>query len=69
MTQQEKLDLTGDIAENTIDYIYETVASQLDWHDFRYDAEVDEEAFMEAHESLMKMTIQQLAKQLTNLNK
>ena len=45
MTQQEKLDVAEGIADHTIDDIYETVASQLDWHDFNTDDEYDEDQF------------------------
>ena len=68
MTKQDKLDLAGDIAEHTIDYIYETVASQLDWHDFNTDDEHDEDKFMEAHDEVMHLAIHAIAKRLNNLN-
>ena len=64
MTKQDKLDLAGDIAEQTIDYIYETVASQLDWHDFNTDDEHDEDKFMEAHDEVMHLAIHAIAKRL-----
>ena len=54
MTKQEKLDLAEDLADHTIDYIYETVASQLDWHDFNTEDEYDEDKFMEAHDEVMQ---------------
>ena len=68
MTKQEKLDLAVDLADHTIDYIYETVASQLDWHDFNTDDEYDEDKFMEAHDEVMRLTIHEIAKRLNNLN-
>ena len=68
MTKQDKLDLAGDIADHTIDYIYETVASQLDWHDFNTDDEHDEDKFMEAHDEVMHLAIHAIAKRLNNLN-
>ena len=68
MTNEEKLDLAGDIADHTIDYIYETVASQLDWHDFNTDDEHDEDKFMEAHDEVMHLAIHAIAKRLNNLN-
>ena len=68
MTNQEKLDLAGDIADHTIDYIYETVASQLDWHDFNTDDEHDEDKFMEAHDEVMRLAIHAIAKRLNNIN-
>ena len=68
MTKQEKLDLAVDLADHTIDYIYETVASQLDWHDFNTDDEYDEDKFMEAHDEVMRLTIHAIAKRLNNLN-
>jgi len=68
MTKQEKLDLAEDLADHTIDYIYETVASQLDWHDFNTDDEYDEDKFMEAHDEVMRLTIHAIAKRLNNLN-
>ena len=68
MTNQEKLDLAGDIADHTIDYVYETVASQLDWHDFNTDDEHDEDKFMEAHDEVMQLAIHAIAKRLNNLN-
>jgi hypothetical protein len=68
MTNQEKLDLAGDIADHTIDYVYETVASQLDWHDFNTDDEHDEDKFMEAHDEVMRLAIHAIAKRLNNLN-
>jgi len=68
MTNEEKLDLAGDIADHTIDYIYETVASQLDWHDFNTDDEHDEDKFMEAHDEVMQLAIHAIAKRLNNLN-
>ena len=67
MNKLETQNLVGDIASTTIDYIYETVASQLDWHDFGIDEDVDENAFMEAHESMMLQVIEEITKQLTNL--
>ena len=68
MTKQDKLDLAGDIADHTVDYIYETVASQLDWHDFNTDDEHDEDKFMEAHDEVMRLAIHAIAKRLNNLN-
>ena len=68
MTKQEKLDLAVDLADHTIDYIYETVASQLDWHDFNTEDEYDEDKFMEAHDEVMRLTITEIAKRLTNIN-
>ena len=68
MTNEEKLDLAGDIADHTIDYIYETVASQLDWHDFNTDDEHDEDKFMEAHDEVMRLSIRVIAKRLNNIN-
>ena len=68
MTNEEKLDLAGDIADHTIDYIYETVASQLDWHDFNTDDEHDEDKFMEAHDVVMRLAIHEIAKRLNNIN-
>ncbi len=68
MTKQEKLDLAEGIADNTIDYIYETVASQLDWHDFNTDDEYDEDKFMEAHDEVMRLAIHAIAKRLNNIN-
>ena len=69
MTKEEKIDIAEGIAEHTIDYIYETVASQLDWHDFSIDDEYDEDQFMIAHDEVFKLTIDAIAKQLNNLNK
>ena len=68
MTKQEKLDLAVDLADHTIDYIYETVASQLDWHDFNTDDEYDEDKFMEAHDEVMRLAIHAIAKRLNNIN-
>ena len=68
MTNEEKLDLAGDIADHTIDYVYETVASQLDWHDFNTDDEHDEDKFMEAHDEVMRLAIHAIAKRLNNIN-
>jgi hypothetical protein len=68
MTNQDKLDLAGDIADHTIDYVYETVASQLDWHDFNTDDEYDEDKFMEAHDQVMRLAIHEIAKRLNNIN-
>ncbi len=68
MTKQEKLDLAVDLADHTIDYIYETVASQLDWHDFNTDDEYDEDKFMEAHNEVMHLAIHAIAKRLNNIN-
>ena len=68
MTNEEKLDLAEGIADHTIDYIYETVASQLDWHDFNTDDEHDEDKFMEAHDQVMHLAIHAIAKRLNNLN-
>ena len=68
MTNEEKLDLAEGIADHTIDYIYETVASQLDWHDFNTDDEHDEDKFMEAHDEVMRLAIHAIAKRLNNIN-
>jgi len=68
MTNQEKIDVAEGIADHTIDYIYETVASQLDWHDFNTDDEYDEDKFMEAHDVVMRLAIHEIAKRLNNLN-
>ena len=68
MTNEEKLDLAEGIADHTIDYIYETVASQLDWHDFDTDDEYDEDKFMEAHDEVMRLAIHAIAKRLNNIN-
>ena len=68
MTKQEKLDLAVDLADHTIDYVYETVANQLDWHDFNTDDEYDEDQFMIAHDEVMRLTITEIAKRLTNIN-
>ena len=64
MTKQDKLDLAGDIADQTIDYIYETIASQLDWHDFNTDDEYDEDKFIETHDEVMHLAIHAIAKRL-----
>ena len=68
MTNEEKIDVAEGIADHTIDYIYETVASQLDWHDFNTDDEYDEDKFMEAHDEVMHLAIHAIAKRLNNLN-
>ena len=68
MTNEEKIDVAEGIADHTIDYIYETVASQLDWHDFNTDDEHDEDKFMEAHDEVMRLAIHAIAKRLNNLN-
>tara|TARA_R100000541_G_scaffold34156_1_gene42638 strand:- start:454 stop:690 length:237 start_codon:yes stop_codon:yes gene_type:complete len=68
MTKQEKLDLAVDLADHTIDYVYETIANQLDWHDFNTDDEYDEDQFMIAHDEVMRLTIAEIAKRLTNIN-
>lgn len=68
MTNEEKIDVAEGIADHTIDYIYETVASQLDWHDFNTDDEHDEDKFMEAHDQVMHLAIHAIAKRLNNLN-
>ena len=68
MTNEEKLDLAEGIADHTIDYIYETVASQLDWHDFNTDDEHDEDKFMEAHDEVMRLAIHAIANRLNNIN-
>ncbi len=68
MTNQEKLDLAVDLADHTIDYVYETIANQLDWHDFNTDDEYDEDQFMIAHDEVMRLTITEIAKRLTNIN-
>ena len=69
MTNEEKIDVAEVIAENCIDYIYETVASQLDWHDFSIDDEYDEDQFMIAHDEIFKLAIHAISNQLNNLNK
>jgi hypothetical protein len=69
MTNEEKLGVAEGIAENCIDYIYDTVAHQLDWHDFNTDDEFDEDQFMIAHDEVFKLTIDAISKQLNNLNK
>jgi len=68
MTKQEKLDLAGDLADHTIDYVYETIANQLDWHDFNTDDEYDEDQFMIAQDEVMRLTITEITKKLTNIN-
>ena len=68
MTNQEKIDVAEGIAENCIDYIYETVACQLDWHDFNTDDEYDEAKFMEAHDEVTRLAIHEIAKRLNNIN-
>ena len=68
MNKQDKLDLAADLADHTIDYIYETVATQLDWHDFNTDDEYDEDQFMIAHDEVMRLTITEITKKLTNIN-
>ena len=68
MTNEEKIDVAEGIADHTIDYIYETVASQLDWHDFNTDDEHDEDKFMEAHDEVMRLAIHAIAKRLNNIN-
>tara|TARA_R110002126_G_scaffold19946_1_gene74492 strand:+ start:213 stop:452 length:240 start_codon:yes stop_codon:yes gene_type:complete len=68
MTKQDKLDLAVDLADHTIDYVYETIANQLDWHDFNTDDEYDEDQFMIAHDEVMRLTITEIAKRLTNIN-
>ena len=68
MTNEEKLDVAEGIADHTIDYIYETVASQLDWHDFNTDDEYDEDKLMEAHDVVMRLAIHEIAKRLNNIN-
>ena len=68
MTKQEKLDLAVDLADHTIDYVYETIANQLDWHDFNTDDEYDEDQFMEAHDEVMRLAIHAIAKRLNNIN-
>ena len=68
MTKQDKLDLAVDLADHTIDYVYETVANQLDWHDFNTDDEYDEDKFMEAHDEVMGLAIHAIAKRLININ-
>ena len=68
MTNEEKIDVAEGIADHTIDYIYETVASQLDWHDFNTDDEYDEDKFMEAHDQVMRLAIHAIAKRLNNIN-
>ena len=68
MNEQDKLDLAGDLADHTIDYVYETIANQLDWHDFNTDDEYDEDQFMIAHDEVMRLTITEITKKLTNIN-
>ena len=68
MTKQDKLDLAVDLADHTIDYVYETVANQLDWHDFSTDEEYDEDKFMEAHDEVMRLAIHAIANRLNNIN-
>ena len=68
MTKQDKLDLAVDLADHTIDYIYETVATQLDWHDFNVDDEYDEDQFMIALDEVMRLTTTEITKRLTNIN-
>ena len=68
MTKEEKIDVAEGIADHTIDYIYETVASQLDWHDFNTEDEYDEDKFMEAHDEVMRLAIHTIAKRLNNIN-
>ena len=68
MNDQDKLDLAGDLADHTIDYVYETIANQLDWHDFNTDDEYDEDQFMIAHDEVMRLTITEITKRLTNIN-
>ena len=68
MTKQEKLDLAVDLADHTIDYVYETIATQLDWHDFNTDDEYDEDLFMETHDEVMRLTINEIAERLFNIN-
>ena len=68
MTKQNKLDLAVDLADHTIDYVYETIANQLDWHDFNTDDEYDEDQFMIAHDEVMRLTITEITKRLTNIN-
>ena len=68
MTHQEKLDVAEGIADHTIDYIYDTVAHQLDWHDFNTDDEFDEDQFMIAHDEVMRIAIHEIAKRLNNIN-
>ena len=69
MTKQEKIDVAEGIANNTIDYIniYETVVSQLDWHDFNIDDEYDEEKFIEAHDEVMRLAIHSIANRLNKI--
>lgn len=67
MTKQEKLDLAVDLADHSIDYIYETVATQLDWHDFNTDDEYDEDQFMATHDEVMRLTINEIAERLFNI--
>ena len=68
MTEQDKLDLAVDLADHTIDYIYETVATQLDWHDFNVDDEYDEDQVMIALDEVMRLTTTEITKRLTNIN-
>lgn len=68
MNKQDKLDLAVDLADHTIDYIYETVATQLDWHDFNVDDEYDEDQFMIALDEVMRLTTTEITKRLTNIN-
>jgi hypothetical protein len=68
MTNKEKLGVAEAIAENCIDYIYETVATQLDWNDWNTDDDYDENKFMEAHDEVTRLTIHEIAKRLNNIN-
>jgi len=68
MTKQNKLDLAVDLADHTIDYVYETIANQLDWHDFIEAGGYDEDQFMIAHDEVMRLTITEITKRLTNIN-
>ena len=38
------------------------------WHDFNTDDEYDEDQFMVAHDEVMRLTITEIAKRLTNIN-
>jgi hypothetical protein len=68
MTKQEKLETAEAIAEHTIDYIYETVAELLSPEYQNTDDEYDEDQFIAAHDEVMRLTIIEIAKRLTNIN-
>jgi hypothetical protein len=71
MTKQEKLDLASDIADHTIDYIYETVVDEIDWIEEikkTADLEYNEDKFMITHTEIVRLSITEIAKRLTNIN-